>query len=571
MRKRILIALTLGSAFFLPAGLQAIETDSASAFENQLSQAKSSMMSDPGAALRHAQSAASTAESMPAEEAALAKATSQWLEGEALTRLNKAKQAEPVIQEALRTVSEEDPNSKLHADLLKSRAAIIGQIGKPENALKILHNAFKIYEQLGETRSQAIILHNIASVYYEARDYARVLKYYNQAESIYPDDAVLSLSAHNNLGNTYRDMGDFAEAEAEYEKALNIARDMESELLQARILNNLAYSQFAQEDYSAADKTALKGLKIAGSAAADWKPFLWGTRAKIAFAQNRLGQAERYINLALNNVDPKNSQMEFRDHHKAAYQIYKKLGKPQVALTHLEAFKRLDDNGRNLAASTNSALMAAQFDEANRELRISKLEAKQTQREMALAESQTKLRLAIVSLIATLLVIGGMFFAITSIRRQRQKVTEANAQLSHAAKHDMLTGLANRAYYRDLLTAALKNTVGSDRRCAVMLIDLDRFKAVNDTHGHEIGDKLLCEVAEQLTGIGGEKASAVRLGAMSLHWLSPTWTCLLIRWLWVKRSSKSWQQTMLLAGCPLISVPLSVWRLAPMTVILLPC
>ena len=97
-------------------------------------------------------------------------------------------------------------------------------------------------------------------------------------------------------------------------------------------------------------------------------------------------------------------------------------------------------------------------------------------------------------------------------RRRRKEVSAANAQLSHAAKHDLLTGLANRGYFRTLLSDALAQANKAGRRCAVMLIDLDRFKTVNDTLGHNIGDQLLCHVAEHLKEVAGDKAHAIRLG-----------------------------------------------------------
>jgi diguanylate cyclase (GGDEF)-like protein len=514
VNRRLLSILIAGSLCGSHPALfaQANRANLQSSFEAEISATKSSMMSDPSAALVSAKKAALIAEEMPTKDAVTAKATSQWLEGEALTRLNKAQLAEPVIAEALKTVERADPDSKLHADLLKSQAAIISKVGKVEDALSILHKAYRTYEKLGEKRSQAIILHNIGSIYYEAGYYDRVLKYYDQAKSVYGDDPALNLSAFNNRGNALRDMGKFVEAEQQYQSAFAIATEMDSPLLQTRILNNLAFAQYSQGNFTGADATAVQGLRLVAGAAADWEPFLWGTRAQIALAQNQLGKAENFIGRTFGKVDLQNSTMEFRDYHKTAFDLYKKQGNTPKALVHLEAYKRLSDNSRDLKASTNASLLAAQFDDANRELRITKLEATEAQRAMALSKSETKLRYISLMLVFAVIIISGMLYAMSLIRKRRLEVGEANEKLSYAAKHDLLTGLANRGHYQTLLSETLESAKSDGNRCAVMLIDLDRFKAVNDTHGHETGDQLLCLVADHLKKAGGDHATAVRLG-----------------------------------------------------------
>lgn len=67
--------------------------------------------------------------------------------------------------------------------------------------------------------------------------------------------------------------------------------------------------------------------------------------------------------------------------------------------------------------------------------------------------------------------------------------------LQHRAMHDPLTGLSNRADFEQRLRVAFSKARHLDRSAAVMAIDLDRFKAVNDGAGHAAGDALLCKVA----------------------------------------------------------------------------
>ena len=83
--------------------------------------------------------------------------------------------------------------------------------------------------------------------------------------------------------------------------------------------------------------------------------------------------------------------------------------------------------------------------------------------------------------------------------------------LAHQALHDPLTGLPNRALFSDRLRLALSRLRRHQTCLAVLFLDLDNFKAVNDTHGHEAGDQFLCEVADCLRGVlrGGDTAARI--------------------------------------------------------------
>lgn len=104
---------------------------------------------------------------------------------------------------------------------------------------------------------------------------------------------------------------------------------------------------------------------------------------------------------------------------------------------------------------------------------------------------------------------------ITGYRGVIADITERRAsdrRNHHMAHYDALTGLPNRSYTNELLQQSVANALENGKGCAFLMIDLDRFKAVNDTLGHPVGDKLLEQVAARLGTLMGKNDIAGRLG-----------------------------------------------------------
>jgi diguanylate cyclase (GGDEF)-like protein/PAS domain S-box-containing protein len=105
----------------------------------------------------------------------------------------------------------------------------------------------------------------------------------------------------------------------------------------------------------------------------------------------------------------------------------------------------------------------------------------------------------------------------TDITEQRRSAEDA----SRLALYDSLTGLANRFNISKKLDATLAAFAQQQRSCAIMLIDLDRFKQVNDTLGHPAGDALLKQVAQRLLKLVGDREMVSRLGGDEFQIILP--------------------------------------------------
>ena len=123
-----------------------------------------------------------------------------------------------------------------------------------------------------------------------------------------------------------------------------------------------------------------------------------------------------------------------------------------------------------------------------------------------------------------------LLFYDAHLQRSRAHAVElqrANAQLQHMATHDVMTGLPNRVLLADRLEQAIAQAERSTRPFAVLMVDLDRFKSINDSLGHEAGDELLRQVAQRLRSslrktdtlarIGGDEFVVVLSGITGPH------------------------------------------------------
>jgi len=97
-------------------------------------------------------------------------------------------------------------------------------------------------------------------------------------------------------------------------------------------------------------------------------------------------------------------------------------------------------------------------------------------------------------------------------RIQAQRLEQANAELQHQATHDALTGLPNRLLFIDRLGREIAHAERDRHLFAVLAVDLDRFKVINDTLGHGPGDQLLVEIARRLSNAVRSADTVARTG-----------------------------------------------------------
>ena len=403
------------------------------AMDGQLSRAKSEMQVDPAAARESARAAeAQIILQKPGRDRTLALVKSRWLQGEADLRLNDPEDAAPLLRYGLEQLSGVTHPFKLKADLLLSRGFMRSLQTDVAGALQDYQSAYRISRALGDNRSQAVALLCLASLYRDAGDASRALAYDREANEIYSGDTNLSFSASNGQGNSLAVLNRFAEADAQYRVALQLAKKSNSLLLQAQIYGNIAKNLLQAGDLDKAHAAIVAGLKIAENPiASPFRSPLLGYAAQEALQRDDLAQAKHLIGRSFAGVDLTDPSTQYRNAHQTAYEIYKRTGDYELALEHLEARKRIDDHSASLASSANTALMAARFDYTNQNLRIAKLKADELQRSIAYERAHARsLRMMFVgAAIAMLVIISMLVFGLITIRRSRNQVRAANIDL----------------------------------------------------------------------------------------------------------------------------------------------
>ena len=110
------------------------------------------------------------------------------------------------------------------------------------------------------------------------------------------------------------------------------------------------------------------------------------------------------------------------------------------------------------------------------------------------------------------LLVTGLGMMILVLEDEREAALEAASQVEHIAYHDPLTGLPNRALFLDRLIVALAHASRHQHKVGILFLDLDRFKQINDSLGHTMGDHLLKSAAERIRAAVREEDTIARFG-----------------------------------------------------------
>lgn len=361
------------------------------------------------------------------------RAKSLRIEAAAALATNRVDEEQGHLDQALSILQRVAPGSKEFGEVQRQRAALLYRTGRYADSLRAATQAHDVLREAGAARSQSLTLQIMGILYATAGDDERALRYFRQAAEVFNDDPTLRLALQNNIGYVQVELQRYEEAVRTYRTALAIAQQQDNALLQSRILTNIAAAQTKSESWPSARRSIAQARSLAERANGEnWLPYVSGVEAQIAAGMGQAEEAANLLDRTFDGRDLSTTDSMFRDFHETAYQTYAALGRDGLALQHLLALKRLDDDAAEVTASAINALIGARFDFANQELQIQRLRAGQLERDVKIAEQTAEFnqRIVVFVTIAAFVIAALCYIAVRNIRRRRDEAKAANVVLT---------------------------------------------------------------------------------------------------------------------------------------------
>ncbi|MFC4456214.1 EAL domain-containing protein [Deinococcus sonorensis] len=405
----------------------------------------------------------------------------------------------------------------LLADALNGLAGLEHAQGDSQSALVHLDEALRLREQLQDPEGVGVVLCNIGAVHLELGSHNTALEYLLQADAVAEKGTPARVaSIATNLARTHDALGAHEEAGAQYRRALALIRQAGHPFGEAVIAVNHADLLRRQRAFAASGELLQQALTLGAGAVA---ACAWHGLGQLRRDEGRLTEALDAFTEALQQAG---SDLDARlDACCGAGEVLLDLGLPEDALRLLDEACRSARQGQRAriharALSLRARGVAQRGDPAATLEALQ--EAHQAETQVLRAEGERRTR----DLVAR----GVLDQARVRLEREQaryelERATREQhareqaarlAELERLALYDALTGLPNRLLLAERTRTALEAATRRGGQLALGALDLNKFKAVNDTHGHHVGDLLLQGVAARLSAVLGPQQTVARTG-----------------------------------------------------------
>jgi diguanylate cyclase (GGDEF)-like protein len=392
------------------------------------------------------------------------------------------------------------------ADASFARGYLMGLQGKYASGLADLKRSQALYDQLHLPQHSLTALNGIAILYNRMGDYVQARHMYNQALKAQRDAGMFreqSVTLHN-LGRVYENLAQWDAAEGAFQESYNICHQLKYPRGEAHALRGLAAVKNATGDPQGA-------MEILEQAAALQKQTPDARlNAQIQLARgialhklNRLPESVDALKEALKVFRQVDSVNELRATYDALAAVLADMGNWREGYSNLlQAHETAERLFRN-QVDQRFATLKVEFDTAAKDKENALLVRENKANQQALAQGKRASKLQ--NIVIALTFVLAALLATLAIHQWRSR-----RRMHTLAMTDELTGVPNRRAVLSRLAPLLEHS--HPPTCAMLIIDIDHFKSINDQHGHAEGDEALILVAATLRQEVCEPAFIGRLG-----------------------------------------------------------
>ena len=426
-------------------------------------------------------------------------------EGESLEDSGDNTQAMAQYTEAVSVASAEHDDEML-AQSLYSRGYLLGVMGDYANGLIELRRADGLFEKLKKPLHALTTLNSIATLYNRMGDYVQARHIYIRAlaaqrESGLQREQVVTL---HNLGRVNENLHDWDAARTAFSEALEISRRINYLRGEAYAMRGLAAVANSLGDPAGALET-LKSAEVMQKQVPDAR-----LRAQIQLARGialhklqRLPEATAALESALVDFKQADALSELNQVYSELAAVYAETGNWRDAYARQVDAKTTSDKLLKNQLDQGFATLKVEFDTATQDKENAALKRQNEANQRALAQARSVRRLQATVIILTISLV--LLLTLLAVFQHRSTL-----RMHLLAMTDELTGVPNRRAVLGRLDPLLRRE--APETCAILIIDIDYFKVINDQLGHSTGDEVLKVVAATVRAAVSEPAFFGRLG-----------------------------------------------------------
>lgn len=404
-------------------------------------------------------------------------------------------------------------DEELLANALYLRGWLRGVQGDFALGLLDLRRSVVLYEKTDHPEHSRTAVNGIASIYNRMGDYAQAQQYYEQAAKAQlaaglQREAMVTLY---NLGRTREHLGQWDDARATYLQAMGLARGIGYARGEAYVHRGLASVHNARREWrQALARLADAEQLAAGTPDARLQAQIALVRGVALRGLKRPAESIAVLNGALATFAKAEALAEVAATRAALAAAQADLGEWRAAYESQRLLKEVTDRLHARQLDQRFLTLKVEFDTAARENENALLLREQAATVAALEQQRRAGQLQIVAV-----TLAALLAAVLGLLAWRHRRTSRT--MRHLAMTDELTGLPNRR----AVLARLGQLLATGNDCAVLILDIDHFKAINDQHGHLVGDDVLRAVAGVVAGVLRGPMVGGRLGGEEFLLLLP--------------------------------------------------